>query len=130
MALGHRWDPDRSGGSYLAGVLVGQVERVAGELDTTSCVALDQVGVVVAYYDTMLGAALEWCPCLSISLRQTGSVTRTGDLPDEIGGNVRKRHLDGDVLGIGEVVEEMGVKRRLTELVVVDTALFVLAIFC
>lgn len=38
-----------SGGSYLAGVLVGQVERVAGELNTTSCVALDQVGVVVAY---------------------------------------------------------------------------------
>jgi hypothetical protein len=29
----------------LAGVLVGQVERVAGELDT---IALDQVGVVVA----------------------------------------------------------------------------------
>lgn len=48
-----------SGGSYLAGVLVRQVEGVAGELDTTSCVALNQVGVVVAYYDTMLGAALE-----------------------------------------------------------------------
>lgn len=96
---GHRWDHHfPSGGSYLAGVLVGQVERVAGELDTTSCVALDQVGVVVAYYNTMLGVALEWCPSLGISLCQTGLVTRTGDLPDEIGGDVRKRHLDGDVV--------------------------------
>lgn len=58
------------GRSYLAGVLVGQVERVTGELNTTSCVALDQVGVVVACYDTVLGAALEQCPCLSTSLCQ------------------------------------------------------------
>jgi hypothetical protein len=53
-----------SGRSYLAGVHVGQVKRVTGEVNTTGRVALDQVGVVVAYYDTMLGAALEWCPCL------------------------------------------------------------------
>lgn len=35
---------------------------------------------------------------LFISAARIGSVTRTGDLPDEIGGDVRKRHLDGDVL--------------------------------
>jgi hypothetical protein len=61
---------------------------------------------------------------------RTGSVTRTGDLPDEIGGDVRQRHLDGDFVKIGEVVKEMGVERRLADLVVVDTALVVLAIFC
>lgn len=53
----------------LAGVHVGQVERVTGEVNTTSRVALDQVGVVVA-----------------------------GDLPDEIGGDVGQRHLDGDLV--------------------------------
>lgn len=37
------------GRSYLAGVDVGQVERVTGEVNTTGLVALDQVGVVVAY---------------------------------------------------------------------------------
>lgn len=57
-------------------------------------------------------------------------MTRTGDLPDEIGGDVRKRHLDGDVLRIGEVVEEMGVEGRVADLVVVDTALVLLVIFC
>lgn len=102
-----------SGGSYLAGVHVGQVEGVAGELDTASCVALDQVGVVVAYYDTMLGAAFEWWPCMSISPCHSGSVTRTGDLPDEIGGDVRKRHLDGDVLKIGGVVGGNGRQRAV-----------------
>lgn len=67
-----------SGRSYLAGVDVGQVEGVTGEVNTTGLVALDQVGVVVAYYDIMLGAALERCPCLNISIRQTGSVKTYG----------------------------------------------------
>lgn len=50
---------------------------------------------------------------MGISPCQSGSVTRTGDLPDEIGGDVRKRHLDGDVLKIGGVVGGNGRQRAV-----------------
>lgn len=57
-------------------------------------------------------------------------MTRTGDLPDEIGRDVGQRHLGGDFVKIGVVVRGMGVKGRLADLVVVDTAWVALAIFC
>lgn len=44
--------------SYLAGVLVDQVQRVARELNTTGLLALDQVGVVVACVEISLLATL------------------------------------------------------------------------
>lgn len=81
--------------SYLAGVLVGQVKGVAGQLDTAGLLALDQVGVLGAcgYRElNMLGS----CQYFPFQLVGIVGQTHTDNLPDEVGGNVRKGgHLDG-----------------------------------
>lgn len=83
--------------SYLAGVHVGQVEGVARQLNTTGLLALDQVGVVVAcrYRKlSMLDPSKD-----QIFSSQSVSILEqkhTDNLPDKVGGNVRKGgHLDG-----------------------------------
>jgi hypothetical protein len=71
-------------------VLVRQVEGIPGELDAAAAVALHEVGILVAYmFATPLGLAI--CPVENP--RCCPERKLTGDLPDEIGGDVGERHF-------------------------------------
>lgn len=71
---------------YLAGVDVDGVQRVAGESHTTSIVALDEESILVAYSQQNISISSRTnsiCTTLVFRRRE-----RTGDLPDEVGGDV------------------------------------------
>lgn len=84
---------------YLEGVLVLQVQGVTRELRATAAVALDQIAVLVACLGYLESAGIRYeiladrgeCEVSFFTPRLSAVVRRghTGDLPDEVAGNVR-----------------------------------------
>jgi hypothetical protein len=87
--------PQPSNLSYLERVLVQHVEGIPRELDTTAAVALDQISILVACRESielaaMINPGFVTAICwMSLGLPLRGkSSSHTGELPDEVAGNV------------------------------------------
>ena len=81
----------RLGVSYLERVLVQHIERVARELDTTVAVTLDQISVLVTCTDFLSQPAVHGqTGSLQLEIEVASEIRLlTGELPNEVAGNVR-----------------------------------------